>query len=70
MKKKNYAQDNPTLTNTPQKEEYTIRSDMSSYAPNNTNAYYAGDSVNKHKEQEEANEGIAGEEIKQQNENL
>ncbi|MFV8829221.1 hypothetical protein [Alkalihalobacterium sp. APHAB7] len=70
MKKKNMAENKPTLTNTPEREEYTIRSDVSSYAPQNSNPYYAGDSVNEHKEQEEANQGIAGEEIKQQNENL
>ncbi|WP_216829429.1 hypothetical protein [Alkalihalobacterium elongatum] len=70
MKRKNIAEDKPTLTNAPENEEYTIRSDVSSYSPQNTNPYYAGDSVNEHKEQEEANQGIAGEEIKQQNENL
>ena len=70
MKKENIAANKPTLTDTPKREEYTVRSDVSSYAPQDSNPYYAGDSVNEHKEQEEANQGIAGEEIKQQNENL
>lgn len=58
------------LTNTPREKEYTIRTDPSSYNLFNTTSYYPGDSVNEHKELEEANEDIATEEIKQQHNNL
>lgn len=67
---KNVSNNKTTLTNTPKEEEITIRSDVSSKAPFQTTPYYAGDSVQGHKELEEANEGIANEEIKQQNETL
>lgn len=70
MNKKNEAEGKPTLTNAPTEEEITIASDVSTYAPRNTNQYYPGDSLDQHKEYEEANLNIAEEEIKQQNENL
>ncbi|MBU9723740.1 hypothetical protein [Bacillus alkalicola] len=65
----NYAADKVTLTDTPTEAEYTIRTDTSSRDPLNTNQYYPGDSVNEHKNLEEANRDIAREEIRQQNEN-
>lgn len=58
------------LTDTPKSEEYTIRSDVNPKDLFHTTAYYAGDSVQGHKELEEANQIIGDEEIKQQNENL
>ncbi|WP_078552531.1 hypothetical protein [Bacillus alkalicellulosilyticus] len=69
MTKKQVSKDKTTLTDTPKDEEITIRSDVSSYDPFRTTPYNAGDSVNEHKEQEEANQFIANEEIKQQMEN-
>jgi len=58
------------LTNTPNKEEFTIRTDVNPKDLFHTTAYYAGDAVNEHKELEEANQIVGEEEIKQQNENL
>ncbi|HYK75275.1 MAG TPA: hypothetical protein VEV44_19435 [Pseudoneobacillus sp.] len=54
------------LTNTPSREQVTIQNDDT--YPNAKNI--PGDSVDGHKELEEANALITGEEIKQQNENL
>ncbi|MDG5788014.1 hypothetical protein QA612_10985 [Evansella sp. AB-P1] len=68
-KKETYAADNVTLTNAPEDEEYTIRTNTSFINPLKTNQYYPGDSVDQHKELEENNRDIAREEIRQQNEN-
>lgn len=59
-KKKDY------LTTAPKEEQMTIEN--GSMFPNLKNV--PGDSVNEHKELEEANIVITGDEIKQQNENL
>lgn len=59
-KKENY------LTTAPKKEQVSIEN--GSIFPNLKNV--PGDSVNEHKELEEANIIITGDEIKQQNENL
>ncbi|MBU8908375.1 hypothetical protein [Desertibacillus haloalkaliphilus] len=54
------------LTDTPKDEELTIKSDLNSKNPfKTTGSYYPGDSVNEHKELEEANAEIAQEEIQQ-----
>jgi hypothetical protein len=57
-------------TNTPLNMTYSIRSDLNSENPFHTTSYYAGDSVNEHKDLEESNEYIDQKEIGQQNENL
>lgn len=54
------------LTNAPKNKEATVENGTS--FPNLKNV--AGDSVDEHKELEEANIIITGDEIKQQNENL
>ena len=54
------------LTTAPKKEQMTIEN--GSIFPNLKNV--AGNSVNEHKELEEANIIVTGDEIKQQNENL
>ena len=67
--KKSFAADNVTLTNAPNDEEYTVNTDTSSRNPLKSNEYYPGDSVDQHKEIEEANLNLAKEELQQQNEN-
>lgn len=67
--KKNYAADNVTLTNAPEDEEITIHTNLSSINPLKTNQYYPGDSVEQHKNLEEANRDLAQDELRQQNEN-
>ncbi|ADU28557.1 hypothetical protein [Evansella cellulosilytica] len=68
-KGKTFAADQKTLTNTPERREFTVASDISSENPFKSNAYYPGDSVNEHKELEKANLDIAEDELRQQNEN-
>ncbi|MDQ0256073.1 hypothetical protein J2S74_003472 [Evansella vedderi] len=68
-KKKTYAADNVTLTNTPEDQEITIHTNMSSRNPLKTNQYYPGDAVDEHKGLEEANRDLAQDELRQQNEN-
>ncbi|MFN7253378.1 MAG: hypothetical protein ACK4M9_21790 [Anaerobacillus sp.] len=51
------------------KEEVTIRSDIDSKDIFHTTPYYAGDSVDQHKQLEEVNEMFTEKEIKQSNEN-
>lgn len=50
-------------------EEITIRSDIDSKAIFHSTPYYAGDSVDQHKQLEEVNEMFSEKEIKQSNEN-
>jgi hypothetical protein len=57
-------------TNTPLNMTYSVRTDLSSENPFNTTSYYAGDSVNEHKDLEESNQYIAQKELGQENENL
>jgi hypothetical protein len=51
------------------KEEVTIRSDIDSKDIFHSTPYYAGDSVDQHKQLEEVNEMFSEKEIKQSNEN-
>jgi hypothetical protein len=51
------------------KEEVTIRSDIDSKKIFHSTPYYAGDSVDQHKQLEEVNEMFSEKEIKQSNEN-
>lgn len=55
------------LTDTLKQPKITINTAMST---KNQKKYYPGHSVADHKQLEEANTNIAGDEIKQQNENL
>ncbi|WP_096201558.1 hypothetical protein [Bacillus sp. FJAT-45350] len=58
------------LTDTPEQEEITIRSDINPKAPRSTTPYYGGDSVDQYNELKEANESfVADKELGQQNEN-
>lgn len=50
-------------------EEVTIRSDIDSKDIFHSTPYYAGDSVDQHKQLEEVNEMFSEKEIKQSNEN-
>ncbi|MBU9712856.1 hypothetical protein [Evansella tamaricis] len=68
-KNNSFAADHSTLTDTPTEAEYTVRTDTSSRDPLESNQYYPGDSVNEHKNLEEANRDLAKEELRQQNEN-
>lgn len=52
-----------------EKEEVTIRSDIDSKDIFHSTPYYAGDSVDQHKQLEEVNEMFSEKEIKQSNEN-
>jgi hypothetical protein len=60
---------NDIPTDTPLNMQYTVRTDLNAEHPFET-SHYAGDSVNEHKNTEEANSLIADEEIRQQRENL
>ncbi|RXJ01323.1 hypothetical protein DS745_10300 [Anaerobacillus alkaliphilus] len=51
------------------REEVTIRSDIDSKDIFHSTPYYAGDSVDQHKQLEEVNEMFSEKEIKQSNEN-
>ncbi|OIJ16956.1 hypothetical protein BKP45_20910 [Anaerobacillus alkalidiazotrophicus] len=51
------------------KEEVTIRSDLNSKNIFHSTPFYAGDSVDQHKQLEEVNEMFSEKEIKQSNEN-
>ncbi len=51
------------------KEAVTIRSDVDSKDIFHSTPYYAGDSVDQHKQLEEVNEMFSEKEIKQSNEN-
>lgn len=52
-----------------EKEEVTIRSDINSKDIFHSTPYYAGDSVDQHKQLEEVNEFFSEKEIKQSNNN-
>ncbi|PTY74899.1 hypothetical protein B5V88_15720, partial [Heyndrickxia sporothermodurans] len=55
------------VTDTPKTKKFTINTAMSTI---NQKPYYPGGSVEEHKNIEEANTILTGDEIKQQNENL
>ncbi|WP_026695004.1 hypothetical protein [Peribacillus kribbensis] len=62
----NPQKNNEFLTQAPKKKEFTIETHDTFPNPKN----YPGDSVEEHKELEQANSIIAAKEIGQQNENL
>lgn len=57
---KTFARKNPTVTYAPKNDEFTVSSSA---------RQIVGDSVDKHKELEEVNVGLAEKELRQQNEN-
>jgi hypothetical protein len=57
-------------SNTPLNMTYSVRTDLNSENPFNTTSYYAGDSVDEHKDLEEANDYFNEKELGQENENL
>ncbi|MBA4536501.1 hypothetical protein H1Z61_04900 [Bacillus aquiflavi] len=59
--------ENSTLSNIPEEPKITIRTDVGTINKEN---YHHGNSVNKHKDLEYANELLGSDEIHQQNENL